>query len=89
MQLRGKRMRVGERLRCSSLDLPDYYHTCRVGEEKAAWNAIGSPVLLAGVAAVHHDGKLLWDGEKGEITNVPEANKWIKPTYREGWELTL
>ncbi len=45
--------------------------------------------LLAGVAAVHHDGKLLWDGEKGEITNVPEANKWIKPTYREGWELTL
>ena len=41
------------------------------------------------MAAVHHDGKLLWDGEKGEITNVPEANKWIKPTYREGWELTL
>jgi hypothetical protein len=45
--------------------------------------------LLLGVAAVHYEGKLLWDAEKGEITNVPEANRWIKPTYRKGWELTL
>ena len=45
--------------------------------------------LVVGVAAVHHEGKLLWDGKKGQITNVPEANKWIKPTYRKGWELTL
>ena len=29
------------------------------------------------------------DAEKGEITNVPEANQWVKPTYREGWEIRL
>jgi hypothetical protein len=45
--------------------------------------------LLVGAAAVHFDGKLEWDGKKGEITNVPEANAWIKPTYRKGWELKL
>ena len=28
-----------------------------------------------------------WDAEKGEITNVPEANAFITKTYRPGWEL--
>ena len=46
------------------------------------------PVVL-GAAAVHYDGPLEWDDEKGEITNVPEANKWVKPTYRKGWEMKL
>jgi hypothetical protein len=45
--------------------------------------------LLVGLAAVHYEDKLLWDGEKGEISDVPEANQWIKPPYRKGWELTL
>jgi hypothetical protein len=45
--------------------------------------------LLLGVAAVHYEGKLLWDAEKGVITNVPEANQWVRPTYREGWKLAL
>jgi Oxidoreductase family, NAD-binding Rossmann fold len=45
--------------------------------------------LLLGAAAVHFDGKLEWDAAKGEITNVPEANRWVKPTYRKGWELKL
>ena len=44
--------------------------------------------LLLGVAAVHYEGKLLWDAEKGEITNIPEANQWVKPTYREGWGIS-
>jgi predicted dehydrogenase len=45
--------------------------------------------LLLGSVAVHFDGKLLWDPVKGEITNVPEANQWVKPTFRKGWELAL
>ena len=31
--------------------------------------------------------KLLWDPEKFEITNVPEANQFLKREYREGWTL--
>ena len=31
--------------------------------------------------------KLYWDGEKGEITNIPEANEFLIRKYAEGWEL--
>ncbi|MBN2138376.1 MAG: Gfo/Idh/MocA family oxidoreductase [Sedimentisphaerales bacterium] len=31
--------------------------------------------------------KLLWDPEKFEITNVPEANQFLHHEYRKGWEL--
>jgi len=30
---------------------------------------------------------LEWDGEKGEITNVPEANEWVMREYANGWIL--
>jgi len=30
---------------------------------------------------------LEWDGEKGEFTNLPEANEWLGREYREGWTL--
>lgn len=45
--------------------------------------------LVAGSAAVHFDSKLLWDLEKGEFSNNPAANHWVKPTYRKGWEVTV
>ncbi|MBN2272110.1 MAG: Gfo/Idh/MocA family oxidoreductase [Sedimentisphaerales bacterium] len=31
--------------------------------------------------------KLLWDPEKFEITNVPEANQFLRREYRAGWTL--
>ncbi len=31
--------------------------------------------------------KLLWDGPNLKITNVPEANKFLRRQYREGWSL--
>jgi predicted dehydrogenase len=31
--------------------------------------------------------KLLWDGPNLKITNVPEANKYLKRKYRQGWTL--
>ncbi|MCB0731385.1 MAG: Gfo/Idh/MocA family oxidoreductase [Ignavibacteriae bacterium] len=31
--------------------------------------------------------KLEWDGEKGEITNIPEANEFLIRKYPAGWEL--
>ena len=45
--------------------------------------------LLLGAIAVHHEGKLLYDGEKGVITNNPEANARLKPNFRKGWEPSL
>ena len=45
--------------------------------------------LVLGAAAVHHEGKLLWDNETGEYTNNKDANRWVKPHFRKGWELRL
>ncbi len=43
-------------------------------------------ILLGGVAL--RTGKnLKWDSEKGEIPNVPEANKFLTRNYREGWQM--
>ncbi len=31
--------------------------------------------------------KLQWDVEKMKVTNVPEINKYVRRTYRKGWEV--
>jgi hypothetical protein len=31
--------------------------------------------------------KLLWDPKKMEFTNSREANKFVKPVFRKGWEI--
>ena len=33
------------------------------------------------------EGKLLWDPKKMEFTNNREANKFVRPVFRKGWEL--
>jgi len=46
-------------------------------------------MLLGNIALRMKDAKtvLQWDGEKMEITNLPEANKFIHKEYRQGWSL--
>jgi predicted dehydrogenase len=44
--------------------------------------------MLLGVVATMVPGKkLLWDGPAMKITNVPEANEYIRRQYRQGWAL--
>jgi len=46
-------------------------------------------MLLANVAVrlAEKNTKLLWDGEKMEFTNLPEANELLHFDYRPGWSL--
>lgn len=46
-------------------------------------------MLLGNVALRMKDSKtaLQWDGEKMQVTNLPEANKYIHKEYRQGWSL--
>jgi len=46
-------------------------------------------MLLANIAVRMKDKnmKLLWDGEKMEFTNLPEANQYLHFDYRPGWSL--
>ena len=36
--------------------------------------------------ALHVPGKLDWDAKNMRFTNSPEANKFVKPMLRKGWE---
>jgi hypothetical protein len=39
------------------------------------------------VIAQRVPGKLLWDAEKMQFSNSPEANRYVKPSFRKGWEI--
>jgi hypothetical protein len=46
-------------------------------------------MLLGNIALKMKEFKtvLEWDGTKMEITNFPEANKFLHTEYRQGWSL--
>ena len=43
-------------------------------------------VLLCNVA-IRAGKKIEWDAEKLQVTNAPEANRFVKREYRAGWSL--
>ncbi len=48
---------------------------------------LGNVALRRELRETMNRTKLMWDGAKMEITNVPEANKFLHREYREGWTL--
>lgn len=44
-------------------------------------------VLMGNLAVRYPDRKLLWNGEKMEVTNDAEANAYVRRQYRPGWSL--
>jgi predicted dehydrogenase len=44
-------------------------------------------VLLGNIGMRFADQKLLWDGPNMKVTNVPEANEFVKHHYRAGWAI--
>ncbi|MBL8218062.1 MAG: Gfo/Idh/MocA family oxidoreductase [Bryobacterales bacterium] len=70
----------------------DWVRACKGGAPACSHFGIAGRFtewLVLGAAAVHHDGKLLWDNAKGEFSNNREVNKWVKPAFRKGWEVRL
>lgn len=45
-------------------------------------------VVLLGNLAIRSGKKIEWDSENMRVTNVQEANRFVKRQYREGWTLT-
>ena len=33
------------------------------------------------------DARIVWDAQNLKITNLPEADQYVRYEYREGWEL--
>ncbi|MDA1278257.1 MAG: Gfo/Idh/MocA family oxidoreductase [Verrucomicrobia bacterium] len=70
----------------------DWIRACKGGAPACSNFSIAGKYtewLVLGAAAVHYDGKLLWDNAKGEVTNIADANQMVKPTFRKGWEISL
>jgi len=68
----------------------DWIRACKGGEPACSSFSVAGPFtewILLGVLALRFEGKLEWDSAKMKITNVPEANQYIKPLVRKGWKL--
>ena len=75
----------------------EWLNACKGGEPAGSNFNVSGPmaevVLLGNIAVrmgqqLYEKGlKLYYDGPKMEVTNLPEANKYIRPEFREGWML--
>ena len=70
----------------------DWVRACKGGTPACSHFGIAGPYtewLVLGAVATHFEGKLMWDAAKLEITNNKEANRWVKPVFRKGWDIKL
>ena len=70
----------------------DWVRACKGGDPGCSDFSISAPYaewLALAAIALHVPGKLEWDAKNMRFPNSPEANKFIKPVFRKGWELKL
>ena len=69
----------------------DWIRACKGGKPASSNFDFSGPlsemVLMGNLAVRYPNRKLLWDGEKMEVTNDSEANSYIRPHYRQGWKV--
>jgi hypothetical protein len=44
-------------------------------------------MMLLGLVAYRAGKKIKYDGSAGEVTDCPQANQYLRRTYRDGWTL--
>lgn len=70
----------------------DWVRACKGGEMSCSDFSISGPYtewVVLGVIAMRVPGKLIWDSKNLRFTNSAEANQYVKPIFRKGWELKL
>jgi len=68
----------------------EWIRACKGGPKPSANFDYSGPLtetILLGNVAARAGEKLYWDGPNFKVTNAPEANKYLKREYREGWQL--
>jgi hypothetical protein len=68
----------------------DWIRACKGGAPGVSEFAIACKYmewLVLGAVALRVPGKLLWDAKKMRFTNNEEANNYLRPSWRKGWEL--
>jgi predicted dehydrogenase len=68
----------------------EWLRACR-GQDKAmcpfAYAGPLTEVILLGCLAQRLDGTIDWDSDRMKVINRPEADRFVRPEYREGWTL--
>jgi hypothetical protein len=70
----------------------DWVRSCKGGAPSCSNFSIAGPFtawVVLGAVATHYEGKLMWDNTRMQFSNNKDATKWIKPTFRKGWEIKL
>jgi predicted dehydrogenase len=68
----------------------DWIRACKGGDPACSNFSISGPFtewVQLGSLALRLDARLEWDSARMRVTNHREANNFIKPTYRKGWEI--
>jgi hypothetical protein len=68
----------------------EWIRACKGGSKPLSNFDYAGPLaeaILLGNIAAKVKGKLLWDGPNMKVTNMPEANKFLRREYRKGWSL--
>jgi hypothetical protein len=68
----------------------DWVRACKSGHEAGAdfeYSGLLTEICLLGNIARRIDGRIEWDGENMKVTNLLEANKYVRTEYRKGWTL--
>ncbi|MHC4111613.1 MAG: Gfo/Idh/MocA family protein [Planctomycetota bacterium] len=68
----------------------DWVRACKDGKPAGADFEYSGPlteVCLLGNVARQVDARIEWDAKNMKVTNLPEANKYVRTQYREGWSL--
>jgi len=68
----------------------EWIRACKGGPRPSAnfdYSGPLSETILLGNVAARAGKKLFWDGPNFKVTNMPEADKYLRRKYREGWTL--
>jgi len=68
----------------------DWVRACKGGHNAGAdfeYSGLLTEICLLGNIARRVDGRIEWDGENMKVTNLPQANQYVRAEYRKGWTL--
>jgi len=68
----------------------DWARACKDGRPAGAdfeYSGLLTEVCLLGNVARRVDARIEWDADNMKVTNLPEANKYVRTQYRQGWSL--
>ena len=69
----------------------EWIAACKNGQPAGSNFNYGGPLtevaLVGAIATLFKDQQLEWNSQQARFTNCPEANQYIDPPYRRGWNL--